>query len=345
MLTGSENRPIVVAGPCSAESRSQLKEVVELLATNPRVSAIRVGVWKPRTRPGGFEGLGTPALSWMQELQAKYRKPLGCEVAKPNQVELCLQHGINLLWIGARTVANPFMVDELCAALRGTGASVLVKNPVCPDVRLWIGAFERLQQVGIEDVAAVHRGFAMYRNEGYRNAPLWEVALELRRELPQVPILCDPSHMGGRRELVSPLATTAMQLDYDGLMVEVHPHPDEALTDAEQQITPTELEELLNRLYTRHSSPSELQQQRIEALRSGIDMVDGELLRVLERRMILSRQIGRVKHEADMSVYQGERWNALMEDRLRQAQELGLDTDFVKEIMDKIHAESVRVQL
>ena len=199
---------------------------------------IRAGVWKPRTRPGAFEGLGEPALGWMQEFSKKYGVEYCCEVARPEHVALCRQYGIRTVWLGARTTGNPFMVEELCEALRGSGMAVLVKNPTSPDVRLWIGAVERLQQAGISDITAVHRGFAMYHNQGYRNAPLWEVALELRREMPQLPILCDPSHMGGSADLVEPLARAAMQLDYNGLMVEVHPQPAAAWSDGGQQLTP-----------------------------------------------------------------------------------------------------------
>ena len=311
----------------------------------PQLTAVRAGVWKPRTRPGCFEGLGEPALQWMSELQRQYNIPFCCEVARPEQVELCLHYGIRLLWIGARTTANPIMVDELCSALRGSKASVMVKNPVCPDVRLWLGAFERLHAAGIEDVAAVHRGFAMYHNQGYRNAPLWEVAMELRRELPKVPILCDPSHIGGQRELVAPIAATAMQMDYDGLMVEVHPHPEEALSDGQQQLRPEELSHLMAELHTHRSQPSTTDRQQINALRAEIDAVDSELLRLLAHRLAIAKEIGAVKKEAEMSVYQAERWSEVMSSRLSLANTLGIEADFVKEIFEKIHAESVRMQL
>ena len=345
MFKQLDQRPFVVAGPCSAESREGLRSVATALGSTGRVSMVRAGVWKPRTRPGGFEGLGEPALVWMQELQDETGLPFCCEVVNPKQVELCLQHHINTLWIGARTTANPFLVSELCESLRGTGVAVMVKNPVCPDVRLWLGALERLASAGISQVAAVHRGFAMYHNHGYRNAPLWEVALELRRERPDVPVLCDPSHMGGRRDLVAPLAHTAMQLAYDGLMVEVHHSPDQALTDADQQITTAELDDLLAKLPVCKSSTLSSPDDPLGALRSQIDAIDRELLVLLAQRMGLSRQIAAVKRPLGLSVYQPDRWEAVVTDRLQQAEALGLDADFTKEILERIHAESVRVQL
>lgn len=335
----------IIAGPCSVESREQLREVSLALRNIKGLKAIRGGVWKPRTRPGGFEGLGEPALEWMGELQCELGVRYCCEVARPEQVELCLLHGIDIVWLGARTTANPFMVSELCGALRGTGMSVLVKNPVCPDVSLWLGALERVHSAGIADVTAVHRGFAMYHNQGYRNAPLWELVMELRREAPEVPLLCDPSHIGGRRELVRPLCDTARQMAFDGLMVEVHPHPDKAWTDAAQQITAAELQAIVDSWIPENASATPIDNELLAPLRGQIDDVDREMLALLRRRMGLARQIACVKHEQHMPVYQPQRWEAVMSDRLRQAESLGLDKAFVRELLEKIHAESVRVQL
>jgi chorismate mutase len=314
---------------------------------------IRAGVWKPRTRPGGFEGLGEPALRWMKEIaDSGMRMSDGspvrfcCEVARTEHVELCLHYGIDTVWLGARTTANPFMVGEIGDALRGSGLKVMVKNPVCPDVRLWIGAIERLQQVGIEQIAAVHRGFSMYNNHGYRNAPLWEVAMELRHERPELPILCDPSHMGGRADLVGPLARAAHQLDYDGLMVEVHPHPAEALTDAAQQITPQALADVIAHWATTPYPTSVAEAARaLEPLRSKIDDIDNDLISLLTQRMAVSKRIASVKRDAHMPVYQQARWADMMNDRLHQATALGLEADFMKELLEKIHAESVRLQM
>lgn len=334
-----------IAGPCSVESHEQLHEVTAALARMPQVTMIRGGVWKPRTRPGAFEGLGEPALQWMQELSKEFGVRYCCEVARPEHVEMCRQYGIDTVWLGARTTGNPFMVEELCTALQGSGMAVLVKNPTSPDVRLWLGAIERLRAAGIDDITAVHRGFAMYHNQGYRNAPLWEVVLELRRELPEIPILCDPSHIGGRRELVAPLAEAAMQLDYNGLMVEVHPHPAAAWSDAEQQLSPAELEQLLTSLLRQSLSPSTTTDTQLKALREHIDTIDHELLTLLAQRMEASRQIAHVKRGSSMTVYQAQRWLAVVQDRLRQAEEMGLDEEFTKDILEKIHAESVRIQL
>ena len=335
----------VIAGPCSVESREQLREVTTALGPMPGVAMIRCGVWKPRTRPGAFEGLGEQALQWMQELSTEYGVRYCCEVARPEHVALCQQYGVGTVWLGARTTTNPFMVEELCSALRGSNMKVLVKNPVCPDASLWLGAIERLRQAGITDITAVHRGFTMYHSQGYRNAPLWEVALKLRRELPEVPILCDPSHMGGRAALVGPLSHAAMQLDYDGLMVEVHPHPADAWTDALQQLSPSEFRQLLASLQPGTAPLPDGNEPRLTPLRRQIDDLDHNMLSLLAQRMEVSRRIADIKHEQGMTVYQPKRWNDVMQDRVQQAQEMGLDTTFTKEILEKIHAESVRVQL
>lgn len=333
----------VIAGPCSVESREQLREATAALARMPQVTMIRGGVWKPRTRPGAFEGLGEPALQWMQEFATEYGVRYCCEVARPEHVALCIRYGIGTVWIGARTTGNPFMVEELCQALRGSGMAVLVKNPTSPDVRLWLGAIERLQAAGIDDITAVHRGFATYHNQGYRNVPLWEVPLELRRLLPAMPILCDPSHIGGRSDLVAPIALAARQLDYDGLMVEVHPNPAAALTDSAQQLAPDELAPLLESFLAPH--PPTADDPRLAALRQQIDDIDRGMLALVARRMDLSRSIAAIKRETGLTVYQSKRWSSLVLDRLQQADTLGLDADFTKHLLEMIHAESVRVQL
>lgn len=343
------DKPFIIAGPCSVESREQLLAVSKALCRMPRVRMIRGGVWKPRTRPGAFEGLGEPALRWMKEISdSPLRMADGqpvrfcCEVARPEHVALCQQYGIQTVWIGARTTANPFMVEEICEALRGSGMQVMVKNPVSPDLKLWIGAVERLQQAGIDRIMAIHRGFSMFNNLGYRNAPLWEVALEFRRHRPDIPILCDPSHIGGDRSLVAPLSLAAVQLDYDGLLVEVHPSPSAALSDAAQQLTPDELTSLLSSL---PCSSGQDNNASLEPLRKQIDDIDHELLSLLSHRMNLSRQIASVKREQKLTVYQAKRWEEVMNDRLQQAESLGLNPEFIKELLEKIHGESVRVQM
>lgn len=344
MFMDKNNQPYVIAGPCSVESRAQLEAVTEAMRKVPQVKMIRAGVWKPRTQPGGFEGLGEQALRWMQQLSNRYSVQYCCEVVRPEHVSLCHRYGIRTVWIGARTTANPFMVDEICQALQGSDMTVLVKNPVCPDVRLWIGAIERLHKIGVREMAAVHRGFSMYDNQGYRNAPLWDVAMELRHQMPQLPILCDPSHIGGKASLVAQLAHRAMLLNYDGLMVEIHPHPADALTDALQQLTPAELRALLDTL-PNPSASSASTAPELDNMRLEIDDIDQNLLRLLAKRMEVSRNIASLKHRLNMSVYQPDRWGRMMNDRLALAEQMQLKSDFVKELMEKIHAESVRIQM
>ena len=287
----SEKVPYIIAGPCSVESRSQLSEAVAALSAMPQVSMIRCGVWKPRTRPGGFEGWGEEALVWVRELRE----------------------------------------------------AVLVKNAPSPDVRLWIGALERCMQVGIKDVKAVHRGFDVFKNDKYRNNPLWEIPIELRRRMPEVPILCDPSHIAGRKKLLLMLAQTAMDLGFEGLMVESHPNPAEALTDAEQQVTPEELGEMLGQLVLR-STDSRKADEELRVLREQIDHLDRQTLQILAARFEVSKQIARVKAKDNLAVFQPKRWDSLLQQRMDTARELGLREEFVKEMYEKIHAESVRVQ-
>ena len=281
----------------------------------------------------------------MQELAQEFGVQYCCEVAKPKHVELCIRYGIGTVWIGARTSGNPFMVEELCSALAGSGMTVMVKNPTSPDVSLWLGAIERVLQAGVAGVGAVHRGFAMYHNQGYRNAPLWEVPMTLRREMPEIPLLCDPSHIGGRRDLVAQLANTAAQFDYDGLMVEVHPDPEAALTDAPQQLTPAAFTDLLSSLAPVASHLSPVTSQQLIPLRRQIDEIDHELLSLLARRMEMSRQISFIKRDLQMPVYQSGRWADVVADRMEQAAALGLDADFTRALLEKIHGESIRVQL
>lgn len=345
--------PYIVAGPCSVESREQLGATVEALARELRVSMVRCGAWKPRTRPGGFEGCGEQALQWIEDCRGvadAIRHEAGgtrllfcCEVAMPEHVEKVMSHGIDAVWIGARSTASPFVVQELTEALRGTGLRVMVKNAPSPDVRLWMGAIERCQQVGLVDVWAVHRGFDVFRNDAYRNNPLWEVPIELRRQMPEVPILCDPSHIAGRREPIAALSQTAMDLGFDGLMIETHPRPDEALTDAGQQLTPEALSLLLDGIVLR-STDSVVADEELRLLREQIDHLDSRLLQLLAARFDVSRQIARVKAQGNLAVFQPKRWDSLLRHRIETGQEIGLDEGFVKGIFEKIHAESVRVQ-
>ena len=333
-------KPFLIAGPCSVESREQLHTVVEALSEIPQVAMIRCGVWKPRTRPGGFEGLGETALQWMSEIKGCR---FCCETIMPEHAELALRYGVDALWIGARTTANPFMVQELTEVLRGTGVTVMVKNAPSPDVKLWMGAIERCHKVGLTDVMAVHRGFDVFKNNGYRNNPLWEMAIDLRHAMPEVPILCDPSHIAGRREPLLSLSQTAMDLGLDGLMVEVHPSPETALTDSNQQITPSELKELLGHLVLRETD-SHIADEELRLLREQIDHLDKQILQLVAARTDVSLQIAHVKARENLAVFQPRRWDELLNHRTSIAAQLGLDTEFVKELFEKIHAESVRVQ-
>lgn len=334
--------PLIIAGPCSVENRAQLEEVVAALRQERRVDMIRCGVWKPRTRPGGFEGLGEKALQWMEELSGD-TTIFCCEVARPEHVEKCLQHGISCVWIGARTSGDPFGMGELSESFRGTDLTVLVKNPLIPDVKLWMGALERVMRSGIKDIGAVHRGFYSYRdNSPYRNKPLWEVPIELRQLMPGLPILCDPSHMGGKREYLQDLMQTAADLGADGYMIEVHPHPTEALTDAEQQVTPRELSRQLDSIIWRRNTADS--DSELRNLRKQIDEIDETLLRTLSQRMEISKKIATLKAKSGIAVYQPQRLEQMMVQRMQKAEQIGLSPMFVKELLDKVHAESVKTQ-
>lgn len=343
-LFNKKGRPYVIAGPCSVESRVQLASVVKALAVNHSVDMIRCGVWKPRTRPGGFEGLGEPALIWIDEQRELFPEArFCCEVARPEHVELCLKHKIDAVWIGARTSGDPFSVGEIAQALQGSGLAVMVKNPLTADVRLWQGAIERIMSSGAESIAAIHRGFYQYNdNSGYRNTPLWEVPIELRRLMPELPIICDPSHIGGDAKYLFPLMQTASDLGANGYMIEVHPNPFEALTDNAQQIVPDQLDVLLKQIVRRCPSPSD--NSDLERLRKQIDAVDNALISKLAERMRLSAEIAQIKSESNMTIFQPKRWDEILHKRIEEAHWLGLDEEFVKSLYEKIHAESVRVQ-
>lgn len=336
------SKPYIIAGPCSVESREQMLTVMAALKAMPQVSMIRCGVWKPRTQPGGFEGLGEKALQLLAEIRDK-DIPLCCEVARPEHVELALKYGIDAVWIGARTTANPFMVQELTESLRGTNIPVLVKNAPSPDVRLWMGAIERCCKVGLTDIKAVHRGFDLYRNANMRNNPLWEIPIELRRAMPEVPILTDPSHIAGRRDPIAMLSQTALDLGFDGLMIEVHPNPEKALTDAQQQITPDQLHTLLSQLIIRQTD-TDTADEKLRLLREQIDNIDHQILALFAARNDVSRQIAHIKAEGNLAVFQPKRWDAVLQQRIETARQMGLDETFIREIFEKIHAESVRIQ-
>ena len=341
MMQGT-TRPFVVAGPCSAESREQVLSTATQLAARG-CSVFRAGVWKPRTKPGGFEGNGKAALPWLQEAKHITGMRTAIEVATAEHVELALEHGVDVLWIGARTAANPFAVQAIADALQGIkGVSVLVKNPVNPDLELWIGALERINHAGIDELAAVHRGFSSYENNLYRNAPMWQIPIELRRRVPQLPIFCDPSHIGGRRNFIAPLSQQALDLGFEGLMIEAHCCPDAAWSDAAQQLTPHELYDMLATLTVRNGSePTE----DIRLLRAQIDELDRQLLQLLAERMGVSRRIGQCKRARNMTVLQSMRYSELLESRCKQGEQCGLDAAFVGTLFEAIHEESIKQQM
>ena len=334
-------RPVVIAGPCSAETREQVLETAEKLAANG-VKIFRAGIWKPRTKPGGFEGVGVPGLAWLKEVKEKFGMLTATEVATPAHVFEALKAGVDVLWIGARTVTNPFAMQELADALRGTDMPVLVKNPVNPDIELWIGAIQRLWNAGLRNIGVIHRGFSSYDKKIYRNAPLWHIPIELRRRFPEMTIFCDPSHIGGKRELVAPLAQQAMDLNFDGLIIESHCDPDHALSDAAQQLTPEVLDYTLNMLVIRDNAQTT---ENITVLRKQIDELDTQLLQLLAKRMGVSREIGTYKKEHNMPILQSNRYDEILKSRREMGEKLDLDGEFVNKIMTSVHEESVRVQM
>lgn len=334
-------RPFVIAGPCSAETEEQVMTTARQLASKG-CHIFRAGVWKPRTKPGGFEGNGEEALPWMKRVKEETGMAITTEVATPEHVELALKYGIDILWIGARTTANPFAMQAIADSIRGMDIPVFVKNPVNPDLELWIGAMERINQAGIKRIAAVHRGFSSYEKKIYRNHPMWQIPIELRRRIPDLPIICDPSHIGGSRELIAPLCQQAMDLGFDGLIVETHCDPDKAWSDANQQVTPEVLDYILSLLIIRNKTVTT---EGINELRKQIDELDNNLMDLLSKRMRVSREIGQYKKEHNMTVLQTSRYNEILDKRGAQGSLCGMDAKFIKEIFEAIHEESVRQQI
>lgn len=334
-------RPLVIAGPCSAETERQVMQTARELAAEG-VGIFRAGLWKPRTKPGGFEGVGAEGLAWLGRVRRETGMYTATEVATREHVEAALAGGVDLVWIGARTAANPFAMQQVADALLGTDISVLVKNPVSPDLELWIGAVERIYNAGIRRLGVIHRGFASFDRSIYRNQPMWAIPIELHRRLPQLPLFCDPSHIGGRRDRIAPLTQQAMDLGYDGLIVETHCDPDTAWSDREQQITPHDLATIRRRLIIRKSSATT---EDLTCLREQIDKLDDELLELLARRMRISREIGKYKKDHDMPVLQTGRYGELLARRTEQAATLDMDPTFIRTVLQAIHEESVRVQL
>ena len=336
-----QKRPVVIAGPCSAETEEQVMATARELAKNG-VKIFRAGIWKPRTKPGGFEGVGEQGLAWLRRVKDETGMLVATEVATKQHVKAALDAGVDVLWIGARTSANPFAMQEIADALVGVDVPVLVKNPVNPDLELWIGAMQRLYNAGLRRIGAIHRGFSAYGKHLYRNMPQWHIPIELCRRLPNLTIFCDPSHIGGKRELVAPLSQQAMDMGFDGLIIESHCEPDSAWSDKSQQVTPEVLNFILHTLVVRDSVQTT---ESLALLRQQIDQIDSELLEALSKRMRVSREIGQYKKEHSMPVVQTGRYDDILNSRARSAEELGMSGEFMKVVYQAIHEESVRQQI
>ena len=344
MLEGIDTqKPLLIAGPCSAETEEQVIRTATELAANG-VKIFRAGIWKPRTKPGGFEGVGAEGLQWLKKVKELTGMYTSTEVATKQHVEAALEAGVDILWIGARTSANPFAMQEIADALQEAGADVpvLIKNPVNPDLELWIGAMQRIYNAGIKRIGAIHRGFSAYGKHLYRNLPQWHIPIELRRRMPNLPIICDPSHIGGKRELVAPISQQALDMGFDGLIIESHCDPDCAWSDKSQQITPEVLNFVVNTLVHRDKSHST---ENLALLRQQIDVLDNELLEVLNKRMRVSREIGQYKKEHRMPVLQAGRYDDIIQSRVKLAVEMGMSSEFMKSVLAAIHEESVRQQI
>ena len=340
-LPCDKKRPIVIAGPCSAETEEQVMSTARMLA-DKGCHIFRAGVWKPRTKPGGFEGNGEKALPWLKEVKEETGMMISTEVATPDHVELAMRYDMDVLWVGARTSANPFAMQALADSMQGLQIPVLVKNPVNPDLELWIGGLQRLNQAGIKRLGVIHRGFSSYDKKIYRNLPMWQIPIELRRRIPGLPIICDPSHIGGRRDLIAPLCQQAMDLGFDGLIVESHCNPKEAWSDAKQQVTPDILDYILSLLVIRDDT---FTTEDIRSLRAQIDELDNSLMELLAKRFRLCREIGTFKKEHNMTILQARRYNEILEKRGTQAGLCGMNPKFAAHIFELIHEESVRQQL
>ena len=342
LLPGIEDkRPLVISGPCSAETEEQVLTTAKGLAAIG-IRIFRAGIWKPRTKPGGFEGVGTIGLPWLKRVKEETGMYVATEVATRDHVFEALKAGVDVLWVGARTAVNPFAMQDVADALRGVDIPVLVKNPVNPDLELRIGAIERLYGAGIHRIGAVHRGFSSFDKKMYRNLPLWHIAIELRRRMPNLPIICDPSHIGGKRELIASLCQQAMDLNFDGLIIETHCNPDHAWSDAAQQITPEVLDYVLNLLVIRESNQTT---ENLYELRRQIDGIDENLLELLAKRMRISREIGVYKKEHRMPILQTPRYGEILENRTKAGVAMNLNPDFVQAVLKEIHEESVRQQM
>ena len=338
-------RPLIISGPCSAETEEQVIETATRLKATGKVDVLRAGIWKPRTRPGSFEGVGTKGLNWLTQAKKITGLPVAIEVATGKQVEDALHFDVDVLWIGARTTVNPFSVQDVADALRGANVPVLIKNPINPDLELWIGAVERVAKAGIKNIGLIHRGFSSYGNTEYRNAPMWHLAIEMKRRNPTMMIINDPSHISGNRTLLQSVAQKAIDLDYDGVMIESHIDPDKAWSDAKQQVTPERLAEILDGIKWRHETTDEKAfVVALEKLREQINHIDDELMQLIGQRMKIADKIGQYKKENDITILQTNRWNELLERAFRKGEALGLSKEFITKYYDAVHMESINHQ-
>ena len=338
-------RPLIISGPCSAETEEQVLETAQRLKATGKVDMLRAGIWKPRTRPGSFEGIGTKGLPWMQRARKETGLPITVEVATAKQVEDALHFDVDVLWIGARTTVNPFSVQEVADALRGVNVPVLIKNPINPDLELWIGAVERVAKAGIKQIGLIHRGFSSYGNSEYRNAPMWHLAIEMKRRNPELLMINDPSHICGRRDILQSVAQKAIDLDFDGLIIESHIDPDNAWSDAKQQITPEVLSEMLGSIrWRKEDIASEAYHAALEKLRQQINQLDDELMQILGQRMKVAEKIGQYKKENNITILQTNRWNEILDRAFAKGEKLGLGKEFVTKYFDAVHMESINHQ-
>ena len=337
--------PLIISGPCSAETEEQVMTTARGLANTGKVDIMRAGIWKPRTRPGSFEGIGTKGLPWLQQAKKETGIPVAVEVATAKQVEDALHFDVDVLWVGARTTVNPFSVQEIADALRGVKVPLLIKNPLNPDLELWGGGMERIAKAGIEDLGLIHRGFSSYGNTDFRNAPMWHLAIEMKRRFPNVPMINDPSHICGRRDILQSVAQQAIDLDFDGLIIESHMDPDNAWSDAKQQITPEVLKQMLESIrWRKENVQNEDFLSALEKLRQQINQLDDELLQVLSTRMKVAQKIGEYKKNNDITILQTNRWNEILDRAIAKGNNLGLSDEFVTKYMDAVHMESINQQ-
>ncbi len=337
--------PLIIAGPCSAETERQVLETATEIAASNKVKVFRAGIWKPRTRPGSFEGIGKEGLKWLEKVKAETNLLTTVEVANPKHIELCLKHNVDILWIGARTTANPFSVQELANALKGVDVPVMIKNPVNPDINSWIGAIERLYKTGLRKLAAIHRGFYPFEETYLRNIPKWELIIELLRKYPGLPVLSDPSHISGSPEYIQEISQKALDLNIKGLMIETHINPEQALSDSQQQVTPAELDIILSNLnYRKQLTPNSAFADILEQYREKIDSIDTQMLELLAQRMEVIDDIGKYKSEHNITILQLRRWERIIQTRSKLGERLGLNKDFILKILQLVHKESIQKQ-